>query len=98
MLTSTGWPGTQAWRSARRSVAICCGVPRSGSGGANGAGNRREKLSRVGVRRPGKDRSGRALLDDLAVAHDGDVVADLRRDTQVVGDEEHRQVEAIPDA
>lgn len=42
-----------------------------------------------------REQVGRGLqLDDLALAHDGDAVADLGGDTQVVGDEQHRQADA----
>ena len=35
------------------------------------------------------------VFDDLAMTHDGDRIAYLRRDAQVVGDEEHRKAEAL---
>src|SRR5579872_6449838 len=40
---------------------------------------------------------GRAVLDDPALAHYRDVVADLRRDAQVVGDEQHGEVQPLAD-
>ena len=42
-------------------------------------------------------RRGRAVLDHLALVHHGDAVADLRGDAQVVGDEQHREIEALAD-
>src|SRR3984957_20574320 len=38
----------------------------------------------------GEDLRGRALFDDPALLHPGDVIADLRGDAQIVGDEQDR--------
>ncbi len=40
---------------------------------------------------------GRRVGDHAPLGHHGDVVADLRRDAQVVRDEEHREVHAAAD-
>src|SRR6478672_5446550 len=40
---------------------------------------------------------GRAVLDDPALAHHCDVVADLGGDPEVVGDEQHREVQPLAD-
>ena len=42
---------------------------------------------------PDADRAGFAKFDDLAQIHHGDAVADMTDDCDVVGDEEHRQIE-----
>ena len=41
----------------------------------------------------GQDLRRRALFDDAAMLHHSDVVADLRRDAQIVGDEQQRDAE-----
>ena len=56
-----------------------------------------EQRLRVGVPRVGEDLGGLAVLDDLALVHDGHPVADLGGDPKIVGDEEHGQVEALAD-
>jgi hypothetical protein len=45
--------------------------------------------------RRGVDLGGRPFLDHFALAHDHDPVADLRGHPQVVGDEQHGEVEAL---
>src|SRR5437764_7797362 len=40
-----------------------------------------------------EDLLGRAVFDDPALAHHRDVIADLSGDPQVVGDEQHREIE-----
>ena len=44
-----------------------------------------------------KDLACGAVLDDLALMHDGDGVGDLGRDAQVVRDKEHGEVEPLLD-
>ena len=60
-------------------------------------GNGGEELTRVRSLRVVEDPGGRSALHDLSVAHHREPVADLRRDAQVVGDEDHREVHAITD-
>ena len=48
-----------------------------------------EEALRVGVLGSGEEGVAGAVLDDLAVAHDGNAGGDLADDGQVVGDEEH---------
>ena len=43
----------------------------------------------------GKHLAGFAVLDDFTALHDGDVVAHLRRHSQVMGDEDHGQLELL---
>src|SRR3954470_2483386 len=59
---------------------------------------RRRREQRLGVVVLGRAEHllGRAVFDDAALAHHRDVVADLRGDAQVVGDEKHGEIE--PDA
>lgn len=38
---------------------------------------------------------GRAILDHAALVHHGDLMADLRRDTKVVGDEDNAKATLI---
>src|SRR5215469_5601884 len=45
----------------------------------------------------GVDLGHRSVLDDSPLLHYRDAIAYLRRDTQVVGDEQHRQVQPLPD-
>ena len=52
------------------------------------AGHGGEQFLRIGVPRRREDGGGRPLLDDLAAAHDGDAVADLGGDPEIVGDEQ----------
>ena len=47
----------------------------------------------VGLLRIGQDLRRRSLFDDAAVLHHGDVVADLRGDAQIMGDEQQRDAE-----
>ena len=56
-----------------------------------------EECPGVRVRRLGIDLLGRPLLDHQPVLHDHDPVADLGRDAQVVGDEQHGEIEAFAD-
>ena len=56
-----------------------------------------EQLPRVRVLRIGIDARRRAVFDDFAVAHHRDAVAHLRRDAQVMRDEQHREIEAVAD-
>ena len=57
------------------------------------AGGGFEQLPRVGLLRMGQDLRRRSLFDDAAMLHHGDVVADLGRDAQIVGDEQQRDAE-----
>ena len=50
---------------------------------------------RIGVLRIAEDLAGQPLLHHLAVLHHRDEVADLRRDAQVMGDEDDRQAEPL---
>ena len=50
-----------------------------------------QQCLRVGMLRPAQQICGRPDLDDFAEAHHRDPVADLGRDIEVVGDEQHRQ-------
>lgn len=50
-----------------------------------------EQLSRICVLRAAEHVVDGAPLHDLAIAHDDDVVADLRSDAKVVGDEQKRE-------
>jgi hypothetical protein len=59
--------------------------------------DRGEELARIGVLRVAEQRRGRAVIDDAAPMHHGQSVADLRRNPQIVGDEQHRQAEALAD-
>ena len=59
--------------------------PRPGAASSSGAG--------IGLLRVGQDLRRRALFDDPAMLHHGNVVADLRRDAQIVGDEQQRDAE-----
>src|ERR1700738_1406052 len=47
-----------------------------------------EQLPRIGLLRIGQDLARRALFEDAALLHHGDVVADLRRDAQIMCDEQ----------
>src|SRR5437868_4616931 len=51
----------------------------------------------IGMLRVGKHVGCRALLDDDALLHHREAVADLGCDAQVVGDEEHREIELLSD-
>ena len=57
-------------------------------------GLRRQQALGVGVLRAGEQGGVRALLDDLAVAHDADMVGHLADDAEVVGDQQQRHAEA----
>lgn len=52
---------------------------------------------RVLVLRRAEDSVRGAVFNDPPLRHHRELVADLRRDAQVVGDEEHRQVQARAD-
>src|SRR5215470_3384207 len=52
------------------------------------AGNRGEEGLRVGMLRAAENLMRRPVLDDRAVLHDRDQIADLGRDPQIVGDED----------
>ena len=54
-----------------------------------------EQFASVGVARRGKKVGGLPLLHDAPALHDGDPVADLCGNAQVVGDEEHREAEPL---
>src|SRR5690242_7189212 len=56
-----------------------------------------EERLRVGVLRLTVDARRRSELDDLALVHHGDRVADLRGHAQIMRDEQHREVEPIAD-
>ena len=43
----------------------------------------------------GVDLTGSTRLDDLALVHDGDAVADVLDDRQIVGHEDQRQVQLV---
>ena len=55
-------------------------------GGEQGAG--------VGVARVGEQRIALGFLDDPAEVHDGDPVAEVADDSEVVRDEDHRESQA----
>ena len=46
--------------------------------------------------RGGKDLGGRTAFDNLTLLHDDDPVAKLRGNPQVMGDEQKRQVQSVP--
>ena len=52
-----------------------------------GHGNRFEQGARIGMRRVAENAIHRTLLDDAAEIHDGDAVADMFDDRQIVADE-----------
>src|SRR3954462_3917651 len=56
-----------------------------------------EQRLRVGMLRVGKHVGCRALLDDDALLHHREAIADLGCDPQVVGDEEHGEIEFFSD-
>jgi hypothetical protein len=60
---------------------------------AGAAGNGREETARVGVRGIAENRAHRAAFDDAAGVHHGHAVCHFGHDTEVVGDEQERQVE-----
>ena len=52
----------------------------------------RQQFAGIGMLRVGKDRLGRAGLDDFAILHHADLVSDAANDAQVVGDEQQPHV------
>ena len=89
-------------RAAERQVVRVCGLGEThGLGGRRLRGERHtdrqsrvEQAARVGVAGIGDEVVGGRDLDDLAEVHDGDDVADITNDRQVVRDEEHRDAQA----
>ena len=61
------------------------------------AGRGVEQGAGIGLLRMGQHLGGRALFDDAAVLHHSDIVADLRGDAQIVGDEQQRDAEPLLD-
>ena len=57
------------------------------------AGRRAQQSGGVGVCRGGVEVGGGSVLDDLAGVHHGDAVADAGDDAEVVGDQQHADVE-----
>ena len=84
--TMAAWPRWRRIRASHGSVHLRARLP----GPARHGG---EQRLRVGVLRPRENIGRAALLDDDAVLHDGDLLAHVRGDAQVVRDEQHRQVE-----
>jgi hypothetical protein len=60
------------------------------------AGRGLEQRPGVRVFRIGEHVSGRALLDDDPLLHHRKPVADLRGDAQIMGDEQHGEIELPP--
>ena len=63
-----------------------------------GAGNSREQRDRVRVARMLENLADRARFNDSAQVHDGDSIAQVPHDRQVVRNEQHRQMPALADA
>ena len=61
-------------------------IPAASGGGV-------EQRAGIGLLRMGQHLRRRALFHDPAMLHHGDVVADLRRDAKIVGDEQQRDAE-----
>ncbi len=57
-----------------------------------------QKPVRVGVRRPGGDLLGRAVLDDFAGVHDRQAVADLEQEREVMGNEDDAEADLVSEA
>ena len=57
--------------------------------------HRGEELLRIGVLGCGEHVGSRTVFDDLPALHDGDRIANLSGDSQVVRDEKHRKVQPV---
>jgi hypothetical protein len=62
------------------------------------AGSRVQQLARVFLLRILQDASSGAILDDSAILHNGDIVADLSCDAEIMSDEEDCNLKALLEA
>ena len=69
-------------------------APATAPNSASLPGAASNKRPRIGMLRRSKHFGCHTLLDNHALLHDGNAVADLRRNPQIMGDEQHREVKA----
>ena len=68
-------------------------VQKVSSGDVFDVGNRFDEFLRVGVLGFVEDVFGAAVFDDFSMMHDGDVVRNIAHHGEVVGDENHGEIE-----